>query len=57
MHLTPDSVVLWHWRFVHVNATLGYIWIVMLLLTAGSGLIMRRLDVCDGPRSRLAERA
>jgi F-type H+-transporting ATPase subunit a len=52
MHLTPDSEVLWHWRFVHVNATMVYTWIVMLLLTAGSWLIMRRLDRHDGPRSR-----
>ncbi len=52
MHLTPDSAVLWHWKFLHVNATMVYTWIVMLLLTAGSWLIMRRLDRCDGPRSR-----
>ncbi len=52
MHLTPDSEVLWHWRFVHINATLIYTWLVMLLLTVASGLIMRRLDLQDGPRSR-----
>lgn len=52
MHLTPDSAVLWHWKFVHVNATLAYTWIVMLLLTVVSWLITRRLDHSDGPRSR-----
>ncbi|HML17458.1 MAG TPA: F0F1 ATP synthase subunit A [Bryobacteraceae bacterium] len=52
MHLTPDQMILWHWRFLHINATMVYTWIVMLLLTGGSWLITRRLDRSDGPRSR-----
>ena len=35
MHMTPDQIVLWHWRFVHLNATIVYTWMVMLLLTVG----------------------
>ena len=35
MHMTPDQIVLWRWGFVHLNATIVYTWIVMVLLTAG----------------------
>ncbi len=52
MHITPDHVVLWQWRFVHLNATLLYTWIVMALLVTISWLVTRRLDHSDGPRSR-----
>jgi F-type H+-transporting ATPase subunit a len=52
MHLTPDHIVLWEWRFLHINATMLYSWIVMAVLTAGSWLITRSLDHSDGPRSR-----
>jgi F-type H+-transporting ATPase subunit a len=52
MHLTPDQIVLWQWRFLHINMTMVYSWIVMLLLTAGSWLVTRRLAQDDSPRSR-----
>ena len=52
MHLTPDDVVLWKWRFVDLNATIVYAWIVMFLLTLVSWLVTRRLDESDRPRSR-----
>ena len=52
MHLTPDHVVLWQWRFLHINATMVYSWIVTFLLTFVSWLVTRRLDHSDGPRSR-----
>lgn len=52
MHITPDHVVLWQWRFLHVNATMVYSWIVMLVLVTVSWLVTRRLDHSDGPRSR-----
>lgn len=52
MHLTPDHIVLWQWRFVHLNATIVYTWISMFVLTVGSWLVTRRLDESDGPRSR-----
>jgi F-type H+-transporting ATPase subunit a len=52
MHLTPDSMVLWRWSFLHLNATIVYTWIVMLLLTAGSWLVTRQLNHADVPRSR-----
>jgi len=53
MHITPDHVVLWQWRFLHINATMIYTWIVMLALTLVSWLVTRRLDHSpDGVRSR-----
>jgi len=50
--ITPDQIVLWHWGFVQLNATIVFTWIVMLLLTLGSWLITRRLNSSDEPRSR-----
>lgn len=52
MHITPDHIVLWRWGFAHLNATILYTWIAMLLLTFMSWLVTRRLDGSDGPRSR-----
>lgn len=52
MHLTPDQIVLWRWGFAHLNATLVYTWVVMLLLTVTSWLVTRHLDDLDAPRSR-----
>ncbi|HYA18304.1 MAG TPA: F0F1 ATP synthase subunit A [Bryobacteraceae bacterium] len=52
MHLTPDQIVLWQWHWLHINMTMVYTWIVMLLLTVGSWLITRRLAGPHEPRSR-----
>ncbi len=52
MHLTPDSIVVWRWHFLHINATMIYTWIVMLLLSTVSWLVTRRLELSEGPRSR-----
>lgn len=52
MHITPDQTVLWQWGFVHINATIIYTWLVMLLLTGGSWLVTRSLGSSDQPRSR-----
>ncbi len=30
---TPDQTILWQWRFLHLNMTIVYTWVVMLLLT------------------------
>lgn len=46
--LTPDQVVIWRWRFLTLNATIAYTWMVMALLTIGSWLATRRLST--GPR-------
>ena len=43
MTISPDQILLWQWGPLHINATLAYTWLVMLLLTGGSWLITRRL--------------
>lgn len=52
MHITPDQTILWHWQFLHLNATIAYTWATMLLLTLGSFLVTRRLAGPEQPRSR-----
>lgn len=47
MTISPDSIILWQWGSLHINATIAYTWLIMLLLTGGSWLITRRLS--DGP--------
>lgn len=46
--LTPDQVVIWRWRFLALNATIVYTWIIMALLVIGSWLATRRLST--GPQ-------
>jgi F-type H+-transporting ATPase subunit a len=43
MSISPDSIVLWQWGPLAINATIAFTWLVMLLLTGGSWLITRRL--------------
>lgn len=42
--ISPDQVVFWQWKFITINATLVYTWLVMLILVAGSWLVTRRLS-------------
>jgi F-type H+-transporting ATPase subunit a len=51
MRITPDHLVLLRWGFLHLNATIVYTWIVMLLLVLVSWLVTRRISA-DGPRSK-----
>jgi F-type H+-transporting ATPase subunit a len=44
MTISPDQIVLWQWGWLHINATLAYTWLIMLLLAAGSWLVTRRLS-------------
>jgi F-type H+-transporting ATPase subunit a len=47
MHLdqiTPDAVILWKWKFMVLNATILYTWILMALMTVGSWLATRNLS-------------
>jgi F-type H+-transporting ATPase subunit a len=48
IHITPDQVVLWRWRFLTLNATIVYTWVVMALLVLMSWCATRRLS--SGPR-------
>jgi F-type H+-transporting ATPase subunit a len=45
-------MILWRWGFLHLNITILYAWVVMLLLTLGSWLVTSRLAKGDRPRSR-----
>lgn len=44
MNISPDSIVLWQWGPLKINATIALTWMVMALLTGGAWLIMRRLS-------------
>jgi F-type H+-transporting ATPase subunit a len=51
MNITPDSIIIWEWEFLHINATIVFAWGVMALLVGGSWLITRRLtSVAEIPR-------
>jgi F-type H+-transporting ATPase subunit a len=43
MNISPDEIVLLRWDMFSLNATIGYTWLVMALLTLISWLITRRL--------------
>ncbi len=67
--ISPDEVVFWQWRFVTVNATLVYTWVVMIVLVFCSWLVTRSLStgpkisrwqnllevIVDGIRGEIAE--
>ena len=44
MHLSPDEIIFWQYGFLKLNATILFTWGLMLVLTAGSMLITRRLS-------------
>ena len=52
MHITPDHIILWQWAWLHLNATILYTWIVMLLLTLIAWLVTRHLEGIGLPGSR-----
>ncbi len=45
MNITPDSIVYWQGKFVNINATLVYTWIVMVLIIALCWFVSRRLVI------------
>jgi len=44
MNISPDTIILWQWGPLYINATIVFTWLVMLLLTGGAWLITRRLS-------------
>jgi F-type H+-transporting ATPase subunit a len=44
MTISPDTIVVWQWGMVTINATLLCTWGVMALLVVGSWLVTRRLS-------------
>jgi len=51
MPITPDHLIFWQWGFVHLNATIAYTWVVMLLLTLISWRVTRQLRFSELHRS------
>lgn len=49
MSISPDNILYWQWGWLHLNATLLFTWLIMLLLTLGSYLVTRRLSVDLAP--------
>jgi len=41
--ISPDQVILWHWRFITINATLIFTWLVMAILVLTSWLVTRKI--------------
>jgi F-type H+-transporting ATPase subunit a len=44
MTISPDSIILWQWGPVSLNATILFTWLVMALLVVGSWLVTRKLS-------------
>lgn len=44
MRISPDSLVLWSYGDIALNATVAYTWVIMLLLSVGAWLVTRRLS-------------
>lgn len=44
MNFTPDQTIYWEWGGFHLNATLVFTWLVMLLLVGGAWWITRGLS-------------
>jgi len=49
MHISPDAILFWQWGWLHLNATLLFTWLIMLLLTLGAYLVTRRLSASPVP--------
>jgi F-type H+-transporting ATPase subunit a len=43
LRLSPDDLILWHYRFVVLNSTIFTTWMLMLVMTIGAWLITRKL--------------
>jgi F-type H+-transporting ATPase subunit a len=51
MRLSPDELVFWQYKWVHLNATIVFTWAIMLVMGIGAKLITRRLTI-EHERSR-----
>jgi len=41
--ITPDQVIFWQWRFVTLNASIVFTWLVMALMVGAAWLITRKM--------------
>jgi F-type H+-transporting ATPase subunit a len=44
MTISPDTIIVWQWGKVTLNATILWTWVLMILLVMGSWLATRRLS-------------
>lgn len=42
--ISPDQVILWQWKWITINATLVYTWLIMAILILSSWFITRNLS-------------
>jgi F-type H+-transporting ATPase subunit a len=49
MRISPDTIIMWQWGVVTLNATLLWTWVIMALLVLGSWLVTRRLSTTIAP--------
>lgn len=47
MNISPDQIVYWQWGAIRLSATIVYTWGVMVLVTAVSWFVTRKLGVDD----------
>lgn len=43
MNFNPDTIIIWTWNGIAINATLIFTWLVMAILVIGSWLVTRKL--------------
>jgi len=48
MDISPDQIVYWQWRFVTLNATLVFTWVVTAVLAVGAWLVTRAVTPGSG---------
>jgi len=46
--ISPDEVIFWEWKWINLNATILWTWIVMAFMVIGAWLITRNLS--QGPK-------
>jgi F-type H+-transporting ATPase subunit a len=51
VHISPDELIIWQYRFLVLNSTIVTTWALMLVMTVGAKLITRKLAT-EGPISR-----
>jgi len=45
MHLSPDEIIFWQYGLLKLNATIVFTWGLMLVMTAGSAIVTRKLSL------------
>ncbi|ETX00016.1 F0F1 ATP synthase subunit A [Candidatus Entotheonella palauensis] len=44
MTISPDTLIIWQWGVVRLNATILWTWVIMALVVLGAWLVTRRLS-------------